>query len=180
MVEQAPEKDFVYVGFWLRFVAVLIDSVLVLIITYPILGYIYGGSAAYQPVVVVSPHDAVSRMLLRSLSQVLQQGGSLHSPGKFLVSWVFPGIACILFWIARSATPGKMLFRAKIVDARTGGKPTSTQCVIRYFAYLASILPFFLGFLWIAFDNRKQGFHDKLAGTVVVRPRRRNVGQVHP
>jgi uncharacterized RDD family membrane protein YckC len=35
------------------------------------------------------------------------------------------------------------------------------------------MLPIFLGFVWVAFDRRKQGWHDKLAGTVVVRPRRK-------
>jgi uncharacterized RDD family membrane protein YckC len=39
----------------------------------------------------------------------------------------------------------------------------------RFFAYFVSIFPACLGFLWIAFDRRKQGWHDKIAGTVVVR-----------
>jgi uncharacterized RDD family membrane protein YckC len=57
---------------------------------------------------------------------------------------------------------------ARIVDANTYGPPSTGKLVGRYFAYLASIIPLFLGFLWIAFDKRKQGWHDKLAGTVVV------------
>jgi uncharacterized RDD family membrane protein YckC len=40
--------------------------------------------------------------------------------------------------------------------------------VLRYAAYLASILPLMLGFLWVARDPRKQGFHDKIANTVVL------------
>jgi uncharacterized RDD family membrane protein YckC len=42
----------------------------------------------------------------------------------------------------------------------------------RYFAYFVSTIPFCLGFLWVAFDKRKQGWHDKLAHTVVVRAAR--------
>ena len=62
-----------------------------------------------------------------------------------------------------------MLLSAKIVDASTFGPPSTGKLIGRYFAYLVSIVPMFLGFLWIAFDKRKQGWHDKLAGTVVIR-----------
>jgi len=85
-----------------------------------------------------------------------------------LMNIVFPAVAIILFWVARSATPGKMLIRARIVDARTGGKPTTGQLIGRYLGYYVSTLPLFLGFIWIALDKRKQGWHDKLARTVVV------------
>jgi len=62
-----------------------------------------------------------------------------------------------------------MIVRAKIVDARTGGKPSTGQLIGRYFGYYLSMIPLFLGFIWVAFDKRKQGWHDKLAGTVVIR-----------
>ena len=77
--------------------------------------------------------------------------------------------ATILFWRFRGATPGKMLTKAKIVKASNLGQPSTGQLTGRFFAYLVSFVPACLGFLWIAFDKRKQGWHDKLAGTVVVR-----------
>ena len=80
-----------------------------------------------------------------------------------------PAIAIILFWIYRAATPGKMAISAKIVDVQTGGQPSTGQLVGRYFAYFISALPLGLGIFWVAFDKKKQGWHDKLAGTVVVR-----------
>lgn len=85
-----------------------------------------------------------------------------------IVSWLAPVVATLLFWRYRSATPGKMLIGAVIVDANTLGAPTMRQLVIRYFAYIVSIVPVGLGFLWIAWDPRKQSFHDKLANTLVV------------
>ena len=78
-------------------------------------------------------------------------------------------VLVILFWAKKQATPGKMAVSAKIVDAKTGGKPSTKQCVGRYFAYILSFIPFGLGFLWVAFDPKKQSWHDKLAGTVVVK-----------
>jgi uncharacterized RDD family membrane protein YckC len=78
-------------------------------------------------------------------------------------------VATILFWRFRGATPGKMLVKAKIVKAEDLGPPSTGRLIGRFLAYFISIVPVFLGFLWIAFDKRKQGWHDKIAGTVVVR-----------
>ena len=77
-------------------------------------------------------------------------------------------LAVILFWRYCGATPGKIAVSAKILDARSGGRPSTGRLVARYFAYIVSSLPLFLGFVWIAIDRRKQGWHDKIAGTVVV------------
>ena len=65
-----------------------------------------------------------------------------------------------------------MLIRAKIVDAETGGPITRRQAVVRYLGYYVSLFGLGLGFFWVGWDRRKQGWHDKLAGTVVVRSRR--------
>ena len=81
----------------------------------------------------------------------------------------------MFFWIKFQATPGKMLIASKIVDARTGNPPTKGQYVGRYLAYFISLLPLGLGFFWVAFDKRKQGWHDKLAGTVVIRNKKQNL-----
>ena len=66
------------------------------------------------------------------------------------------------------STPGKIALSARIMDAQSGGRPSTARLVARCFAYIASGLPLFLGFVWIAIDRRKQGWHDKIAGTVVV------------
>jgi len=106
-------------------------------------------------------------------SEYLVAGGS-----DFILTHVLPAVAIIIFWFYKSATPGKMAIGAKIVDAKTGLAPSKKQLIGRYFAYYISMLPFFMGFLWVAWDSRKQGWHDKLAGTVVVRPIRRGTKKV--
>jgi uncharacterized RDD family membrane protein YckC len=108
-------------------------------------------------------------VLMAVYGQDLMDPGRTPGLADILLQWVFPPLAVIVFWIAKSATPGKMLFKLRIVDAKTGGKPSTGQCIGRYFAYYASIIPFMLGFIWVAFDKRKQGWHDKLANTLVVR-----------
>ena len=137
-----------YVGFWPRVGASLIDTILLGIIVYPLLTAFYGESYWTSEEFVKGPLD-------------------------FLLSWVFPAIAVIMFWVAKQATPGKMAVAAKIVDAKTGNAATTGQLIGRYLAYYLSMIPLFLGFIWVAFDERKQGWHDKLAGTVVVRQKNR-------
>lgn len=142
-----------YAGFWVRVGAALIDSVLVFIIIWPILTAVYGWSYWSSEQLVQGPVDV-------------------------LVSWVAPAVAVVLFWVARQATPGKMAIGARIVDAKTGGKPSTGQLILRYLGYYVAMIPLFVGILWVAFDGRKQGWHDKLAGTVVVRKRRGTTGPV--
>ena len=74
----------------------------------------------------------------------------------------------IAFWYALKATPGKLLVDAQIVDADSFQKAGLGQLILRYLCYIVSALPLGLGFLWIAINPRKQGWHDKLANTVVI------------
>ncbi|WP_229455871.1 RDD family protein [Massilia sp. KIM] len=145
-------SEFEYAGFWSRVWASLIDGVLLAILTIPLVLAVYGSS--YWE------------------SERLIQG-----PADFLISYVLPAILIMLFWTKRSTTPGKMAIGATIVDARTGAKPSTGQFVIRYLGYFVSMIGLLIGYLWVGFDARKQGWHDKMAGTVVIR---RKAGATEP
>ena len=136
--------ELAYAGFWVRTWAAVLDTLLLLITTFPLLLAIYG-------------------------TQYLDSLHLVHGPMDILISFVFPVVVVIAFWVYRSATPGKMVISSVIVDAKTGCRPTLRQCVVRYLGYYLATLPLGLGLLWVAFDGKKQGWHDKLAGTVVVR-----------
>jgi len=138
-----------YVGFWPRVGAALIDTLLLMVICVPIVTSIYGW-------------------------EYWSSDRFIQGPADFVINWVLPAIAVVLFWVYRQATPGKIAISARIVDATTGAPPSTGQLVGRYFGYYVSILPLMAGIVWVAFDPRKQGWHDKLAGTVVVRPRHRS------
>ena len=89
----------------------------------------------------------------------------------FEASAVMPliGAATVIgFWRYCGATPGKLAVAVRIVDARTGQPVGTGRLALRLLCYLLSALPLYLGFLWIAVDRRKQGWHDKIAGTVVI------------
>ncbi len=93
-----------------------------------------------------------------------------------VLSTVVSALVVILFWRWKQGTPGKLMLRLRIVDAATGGEPGLRQWCLRYVGYILSTLPLLLGFLWAAWDPRRQGWHDKLAGTVVIRVPRRATG----
>jgi uncharacterized RDD family membrane protein YckC len=142
------EQDVEYAGFWIRVGATLIDSVVFMLVIIPLLIAIYGWAYFGEA-----------------------QSGFVAGPADFLLSWVAPAVAAVAFWIYKQATPGKMALSIRIVDAATGNPPSTGQCVGRYLGYYVSMFPLGLGLLWVAFDKRKQGWHDKLAGTVVIRDR---------
>ena len=140
-----PDNDLEYAGFWIRVVASIFDAILIMTITYPLLVMIYGWSYF-------------------SVDSPLIQG-----PADFLISWIFPMVATIGLWMAIDATPGKIAIKARIVDARTGRKISFGQALLRYLCYFLSAIPLGLGFIWVAFDEKKRAWHDLLAGTVVIR-----------
>lgn len=62
-----------------------------------------------------------------------------------------------------------MALKLEVLDADSGHRLTFSKSVLRYFAYYVSAIPLCLGFIWIAFSSKKQGWHDLIANTVVVR-----------
>lgn len=72
------------------------------------------------------------------------------------------------FWTWKGQTPGKMAMGIRIVAA-DGGPIGLGRAIIRYLGFFVSAAILYLGFIMIAFDGRKQGLHDKIAGTFVVR-----------
>jgi uncharacterized RDD family membrane protein YckC len=136
--------DFDYAGFWIRCVATFIDCVFFI--------------------------------FLFQLPILIIYGEELWTGDKFLYgfwdaffTYVLPFTLTIWLWLRYLGTPGKILSHLKVVDASTGENMSVGQAICRYFAYFISLIPFGIGFLWIAFDDKKQGWHDKLAKTVVIK-----------
>jgi len=154
MSNDIDQNEIHYIGFNARFVAFLIDSTAASIIMAPFVSRLMDD-------VVLSDYD------LSDQSQLMALLG--HLTTQLSLDLLFMGTIFVLFWVYKNATPGKMLFKAVIVDAKTLRAPSASQNIIRYLGYYISLFPLGLGFLWIAFDKRKQGWHDKLAGTVVIK-----------
>ena len=130
-----------YAGFWQRALAFLVDWLIVTVITVPVIVLAFG--ANYFSL-------------------------DLATRSWDLVTTLVVGAVVIGFWRYCGATPGKLALAIKIVDAKTGAPPSTGRLVVRFLCYFLSAVPLYLGFIWIAVDRRKQGWHDKIAGTVVI------------
>lgn len=136
-------EEIKYAGFWSRFAASVIDSIWLYGIIYTILWFLLGS-------------DIFSLVRDYTLTQLTFE-------------WIIPLIVVLAFWSIKSATPGKMLFKMKIVDANTHEKVSLSRLFVRYIAYFVPILSLGFGFLCIVWDKKKQGWHDKIANTVVIK-----------
>ncbi|MCB1647514.1 MAG: RDD family protein [Pseudomonadales bacterium] len=132
-----------YGGFWIRVAATLIDSLWLIALVGTLLWLLLGIAFADQ----LTAEQGLSGMV---------------------INYGLPFLLTLAFWIYKGATPGKMMLNLRIVDAESLGPVSPGRLILRYFCYYVSGIPFMLGFLWVAFDKRKQGWHDKLAGTVVI------------
>jgi uncharacterized RDD family membrane protein YckC len=139
-----------FAGFWIRTVAYLIDGFLIQLIYALLLGVGFLGYTSG------SDTDALS-----DFSQIL-----FETNFSFLniLSTVIYLAYFTLFLGMRGQTPGKMICGLKVV--RLDGSPLSYgQAAVRTVGYYLNLLTLCIGFLWVAFDPRKQGLHDKIAGT---------------
>jgi uncharacterized RDD family membrane protein YckC len=71
------------------------------------------------------------------------------------------------FWTLVGFTPGKALLGLKVVR-KNGTKLSFGRSLLRFFSYWISAIPLFLGFFWVLWDSKRQGWHDKIAGTQVL------------
>lgn len=74
-------------------------------------------------------------------------------------------------WWATGATLGKAVMGLKVIAANGYESIDGATAVLRYVGYVVSSIPLCLGFLWVAIDPSRQGWHDKIARTRVVRMR---------
>jgi uncharacterized RDD family membrane protein YckC len=139
-------------GFWIRVVAYIIDAIVLTIATIPI-ALIFGISmmAGLDPTAVPDDATAGGNLLANLLSVVL--------------GWLY---YAMMESSAMQATLGKKAL-GMIVTDESGARISFARATGRYFAKILSALILLIGFIMVAFTERKQGLHDKLAGTLVVR-----------
>lgn len=96
----------------------------------------------------------------------------------YAILYLFSGLILSLvyftyFHSSTGQTIGKKLIKIKVIQA-SGGPINYKIALIRWAGYFISGLVVFLGFFCVAFDKDKQGWHDKIAGTYVVKAWRIN------
>jgi uncharacterized RDD family membrane protein YckC len=73
----------------------------------------------------------------------------------------------VFFWVLAGVTPGKGLMGLRVVT-RDGRRLSLVRSMVRLFGYTLSTVMYGLGYLWIAIDNWREGWHDKIARTTVI------------
>ena len=144
-----PMPGWHYAGFWVRFLAIVIDAILLGVVT-----------AALAP--VWGPQVTVTGTGADAAVQVNAQANAIST---LLGLIYFTG-----FWAWRGQTVGMMPFNMQVVGVADGKKIDVVRGLLRYVGFIIAIIPLFIGLIWAAFDSRKQGWHDKIASTVVIRP----------
>lgn len=152
-----------YIGFWKRFVSYLIDSIIMIIAIF----------------VLVPKGNISAAMTDEGLDPSFMEAINADlTPVSLGVITIY----LLVFWLWKQATPGLMIFSAKIVDATNYGQPPVTKWALRALLFVlpsilafiseglssAASLLFIVSCIWVAIDERKQGLHDKIAGTLVI------------
>ena len=144
----SPLNEQSYAGFWVRVLAYLLDSVL-----------------------LITVQTALS--LLINLTIGMLGIATEGDPAINTIIWLFGAVLSISYAVFFTGycgqTPGKMALRIKVI--RTDGSPVNYgRAALREVLgkFISSIL-LGIGYLMVAFDNRKQGLHDKIADTYVIK-----------
>ncbi len=154
------------VGFLPRLIANIVDSVIQVVPIYLIQYFLFRGALGVN---MLAPRGGAGQRLQLQPTLNVAPDRLLLILGVFILLelvWFIGYNVC--FWSAGGQTPGKMLLGIRVIS--TDGEIISFwRALLRWFAEIIAAIPFYLGFLWIIWDKDKQGWHDKIAGTVVVR-----------
>jgi uncharacterized RDD family membrane protein YckC len=146
------DNEFYYAGFWMRFVAAVIDAIIsttFVLIPALGLGVLLGWSMAgtASPYKIEATAEALGNLL------------------GIICGWLY---FAIMESSKHQATFGKKLLGLKVIGSN-GDQISFGKATGRYFGKFISLLTFFIGFMMIGWTKRKQGLHDKLANCLVVR-----------
>lgn len=153
-----------YAGFWRRFVAVVIDGILIgciqVFVLVPLLAAVGISFASNVENVDVNDPENVAGMM----------GAIMAAAGA---TWILTTAIQVLYFTFMEsskfqATVGKMALGMKVTDVN-GVKLDFTKALVRNLCRIISGMIFFIGYIMAAFTEKKQALHDMIAGTLVVK-----------
>ena len=152
-----PQLQTTYAGFWIRAVARIVDS---LILGIPLVVILF---------ILIAVGGAIGS---NTSDQNAQNAAAGLVGGAFILFYLLAlvGVAAyqIYFWGTSGQTIAMRLFHLKVVDATTGAPIGIGRAVVRWLMTLVNSWACYIGWIWVAFDARKQGWHDKVATSVVL------------
>jgi uncharacterized RDD family membrane protein YckC len=111
----------------------------------------------------------IDAIILGVVNQILTNLSGQDPAASTGLSTLVGILYVIGFWQAwNGQTPGKRVMGIRVV--KTDGSAFGlVPAILRYVGYFVSGIALLLGYIWILFDKDKQGWHDKIAGTYVVK-----------
>jgi len=149
--------EYKYGGFWRRAFAFLIDNAILHFVFASF--FVIGIAALGLGTSFARGNFSLGRLTGLTLAYLVVYHLSMGLISMFYFTY-FHGIV--------GQTPGKMILRLKVLQAN-GQDLKPGIAFLRWVGYIVSGLAFNLGFIWIAFDAQKRGWHDMIARTIVVR-----------
>ena len=143
-----------YAGFFSRAAAYIIDRLIVFAIVFVIMLVIDYFLSLFKL------DQWLAARIGSSTNQIITT--LLSSIGITLIVDIFYNV---FFWMLSGQTPGKRFLGVRVMRA-DGQRLKLRNAVLRQIGYYISTI-LYLGFIWILFDNKRQGFHDKIADTIV-------------
>ncbi|MDQ5981731.1 MAG: hypothetical protein QG570_488 [Patescibacteria group bacterium] len=140
-------------SFWERFIATLLDSIILGLVTAPF----YVGSMGSEIAASVNTHGA-GVPTLTGTQAMLQ-----------LLSFVIAIGYQVFFLTTKGQTLGKMIMKLKVLDEDNLSKLTVTEVIIRELGKLLSNITLSLGYMWYLIDPKKQTWHDRFSKSLVVK-----------
>lgn len=151
-MQQNEMTQMKYAGFWFRVIAAIVDVIISqiarIIIVFP-LAFALGASMAGTA----------------TNSEIQAAGEGLGMIIGILVHWLYFTVSESSSW---QATLGKKMFGLRVTDL-DGNKIGFGKANGRYWSKIISALILLIGFIMVAFTKRKQGLHDIIAGTLVIK-----------
>jgi uncharacterized RDD family membrane protein YckC len=159
-----PAPGIGYAGFWIRFLATIIDGIIVGV-PLVIIFFIAEGSTLSTYFNCVNSANAGGALV--PTCQGFYPSSAIAS-FELLVLGV-DLLYFVILWSKFGGTLGQRMLGLHVVDAATGQNIGIGRSIGRFVGYVISAALLYIGLIWAAFDPRKQGWHDKIASTFVVR-----------
>ncbi|MBI5420494.1 MAG: RDD family protein, partial [Deltaproteobacteria bacterium] len=150
-------KEFPYAGFWIRAAARLLDIAIILAIfnLFYLVDRLGAEAGLWAPTGLGDEISPSGRFSAENIAR-----------GVFFVG--FPIFYYVYLHGAYGQTFGKMAFRIKVVN-EDGSPLDYRRAFLRWLGYFLCDLTLYIGYIIVAFDKRKQGLHDKVCRTIVIR-----------
>ena len=166
VITSSEQNQVRYAGFWLRFVAYIIDQF--------VIGF--AGMILAIPVIIGIAAFGINLISMRNTDDFFNRGGLMMIGGIIGLIIIIALISIVMKWLYYAlmessrygGTLGKMVLRLKVVDME-GNRVSFGRATGRYFSRIITNMTMLIGYIIAGFTEKKQALHDLIANCLVIR-----------